>query len=135
MSKIYEMTVAREHVMEKIQVDNVNVAREIFKEKIANKDNSIRARTVEGHKVTAEKFYGEDPDWWAMDEEWNYTEKDINAPNESWDIYMIDTTTKAKTLVDSCRSENEAIDWTVFHAEHDAKFGTKYIYTYEHVCC
>lgn len=135
MNKIYEMTIVCNHVVEKIQIDNVEIARDIFKEKVANKKNSIRARTIEDHKVTSEKFYGEEQDWWTTDEEWNNTEKDINPTQETWDIYTVDTTTKEMTIVDSCSSEDQAIDWTVFHAKRDAEFGTKYIYMYEHVCC
>ena len=132
MSAIYELTVVREHIMERIQVDNRNIANQIFKEKLADKKNSIRARTIEHNRITSEKFFGEDPDWECMDEEWDFTEHDIKMTKESWDIFAVDTETKVKTDIDSCKSEKTAIDWASFHAKSNPD--EKHVYLIEHCC-
>lgn len=126
--KIYELSIAREHVLEKWQIDNVNIARDVFKQKISDKNNAIRTRVLENHTVVSEKYYGEDPDWAAMDDEWNEAEDDINSPFEFWDVYTINPATKEKESICSCSSETSAIDWILFKRYS----GDSNIYLIEH---
>ena len=128
MGNTYSVDATREGIVIKTQVDNADMANDVFKLLRKNPDNSIRARSYDTKgRVVSEKFYGEDPDWWAIDDEWNDMEKRAKGEEEC-DVYKVDLVTHAEEHVASLKNRSGAITWIAFEAQNDKKFGVEYIF-------
>ena len=131
--KEYEISATREHVVIKALCDNKNVANDVFALLRANKENSIRARVFDGYKVESEKYYGEDPDWPCMDEEWDYMYRRVNEAEEEWLVCKINLETEQEEDIGRFSSRESAVGWISFEAKRDSAYGIKYVYNIDHV--
>lgn len=130
--KEYEISATREHVVIKALCDNKNTANEVFALFRVNKENSIRARAFEFGEFLPAKYYGEDPDWDCMDEEWNYTYNKLNNFEQKWTVSKIELASRTEEAVGCFPSREAVIEWIAFEARRDSNYGVKYIYTVDH---